>query len=158
MTTIEKPAITVKVIINSPVEKVWNLWTDPKHIIHWNNASDEWHTTFAENDLSVGGKFLSRMEAKDGSSGFDFTGEYCTVDHQSLIEYTITGGREVKVSFVSDGNKTTVTEIFEAEETHTIEQQKEGWQAILSNFKHYVETAGKQDVLHFEKKRPGLQL
>lgn len=150
MTAIEKTNITIGVSINSPVEKVWKLWSDPKHIIHWNNASDDWHTPNAENDLRVGGKFLSHMEAKDGSIGFDFTGKYIKVEQHKLIEYTIDDGRNVLVSFVSNGTETTVTETFEAEQMHTIDMQKSGWQSILDNFKRYVETSGKAEKLHFE--------
>ena len=132
--------ITVKTTIHAPIEKVWGFWTEPKHIMHWNNASDDWHTPKAENDLRVGGKFLSRMEAKDGSSGFDFTGEYIAVDKHTLIEYTIIDGRKVKVLFVSKKNQTTITETFEAENIHSLEMQQAGWQAILDNFKRYVES------------------
>ena len=132
--------ITVKTSIRAPIEKVWGFWTEPKHIMRWNNASDDWHTPKAENDLRVGGKFLARMEAKDGSSGFDFTGEYNTVDKNALIEYTMDDGRKVKVLFVSKENQTTITETFEAENTYSLEMQQAGWQAILDNFKKYVET------------------
>jgi uncharacterized protein YndB with AHSA1/START domain len=150
MTTTEKTSITIDVEINATVEKVWNLWTDPKHILNWNNASDDWHTTRAENDLRAGGKFLSRMEAKDGSIGFDFAGEYLKVDYLKQIEYIIGDGRKVQISFISNGNETTVTETFEAEQTHPKELQQAGWQAILNNFKNYVTRYGKFEVLHFE--------
>ena len=136
--TIQK--ITVKTTVRAPIGKVWRFWTEPKHIMRWNNASDDWHTPKAENDLRVGGKFLARMEAKDGSSGFDFTGEYNTVDKNALIEYTMDDGRKVKVLFVSKENQTTITETFEAENTYSLEMQQAGWQAILDNFKKYVET------------------
>jgi len=151
MITREKTTITVEANINAPVEKVWNLWTDPKHIVYWNNATDDWHTPGAENDLRVGGKFLSRMEARDGSAGFDFTGTYSKVEKHKQIEYTLADDRKVQVSFVSNGNKATVTEIFEAEQINTIELQQAGWQAILNNFRKYVEDSGKLEVLHFEK-------
>ena len=137
-------AITVRAIINAPVQKVWEYWTNPKHIIHWNNASPDWHTPRAENDLRVGGKFLSRMEAKDGSMGFDFSGKYTTVKHQKLIELTLDDERKVQVHFDPDGDKTTVTEVFEAEQENTVELQKTGWQAILNNFKNYVEASDKK--------------
>ena len=150
MITKEKTGITVSTVINAPVEKVWELWTEPQHIIKWNNASDDWHTPTAENDLRVGGEFLSRMESKDGKSGFDFTGKYDTVDKYNLIVYTLEDGRKVKVSFLSKGNETTVTEIFEAEEVNSIELQRSGWQAIFDNFKKYVEASGKMEKLHFE--------
>lgn len=132
--------ITVQATIHAPVKKVWQYWTEPKHIIKWNNASDDWHTPFAGNDLRAGGKFLSRMEAKDGSAGFDFSGIYDEVKEHTLIAYTIDDGRKVKVVFSEKGNKTKVTETFEAENKNPIEMQKTGWQAILDNFKKYTET------------------
>jgi uncharacterized protein YndB with AHSA1/START domain len=147
----EKVFITVTAIIQAPVKKVWKYWTDPKHIIHWNNASDDWHTPKAENDLQAGGKFLSRMEAKDGSSGFDFTGKYDIVELYQSIEYTLDDGRKVQVLFVEKENETIVTENFEAEATNSIELQKTGWQAILDNFKKYVETTKTKVEMHFEK-------
>lgn len=150
MATTERTIITVEATMNAPVEKVWDLWTDPKHIVHWNNASDDWHTPKAENDLRVGGKFLSTMEAKDGSWGFDFSGEYSKVEQHKQIEYTLDDGRKVQVSFISKENETTVTETFEAEQTHTIEMQQAGWQAILDNFKKYVESSAMLETLHFE--------
>ena len=146
----ERTIITVRATIYAPVEKVWNLWTDPKHIIHWNSASDDWHTPKAENDLRVGGRFLSRMEAKDASSGFDFTGIYSKVEQHKQIEYTIDGGRNVQVLFVPGGNVTTIVEAFEAEQTNPEEIQQAGWQAILDNFKEYVEVSMKPKAMHFE--------
>jgi uncharacterized protein YndB with AHSA1/START domain len=150
MTTIEKTTITVTSTINAPVEKVWNLWTDPKHIIHWNNASDDWHTPKAENDLRVGGKFLARMEAKDGSTGFDFTGKYSEIELYKLINYTITGGRKVYITFESLGKITKVTESFEAEHINSVELQHSGWQSILNNFKKYAESYGKLELINFK--------
>ena len=134
--------ITVAVIIDAAVEKVWNLWTDPDHIIHWNYASDDWYTPKAENDLRVGGRFLSRMEAKDGSNGFDFSGEYLQIEPLKYLEYVLDDGRNVQIAFVSRGNKTEVTETFEAEHIYPIEMQQAGWLAILENFKNYAETTG----------------
>ena len=139
METKEKTIITVQATIQAPVEKVWDCWTNPKHIVQWNAASDDWHSPKAENDLRTGGKFTSRMEAKDGSMGFDFEGVYDEVKTNELIVYTIGDGRQVHIAFDSNGNETTVTERFAAENTHTIEQQQFGWQSILSNFKKYVE-------------------
>ena len=139
METKEKTIITVQATIQAPVEKVWDCWTNPKHIVQWNAASDDWHTPKAENDLRTGGKFTSRMEAKDGSMGFDFEGVYDEVKINERIVYTIGDGRQVQIAFDSNGNETTVTERFEAENTHTIEQQQFGWQSILHNFKKYVE-------------------
>ena len=137
--TQHKTIITVENTINAPVEKVWQYWTKSEHITQWNNASDDWHTPSAENDLRAGGSFVSRMEAKDGSFGFDFGGVYDAISTNEYIEYTIGDGRKVKVIFTADGNKTKVTEIFEAESTHSNEMQKGGWQAILDNFKKYTE-------------------
>ena len=140
METQDKTIITVENTINAPVEKVWQYWTNPEHITKWNNASDDWHTPRAENDLRVGGSFVSRMEAKDGSVGFDFGGMYDTVRNNEYIEYTLGDGRKVKVIFSGQGNTTKVVESFEAEDTNPIEMQKGGWQAILDNFKKYTES------------------
>ena len=139
METQNKMVITVENIINAPVEKIWDYWTKPVHITKWNNASDDWHTPHAENDLRVGGSFVSRMEAKDGSMGFDFSGIYDAVRNKEYIEYTAADGRKVKVFFWVQGNSTKVVESFEAENTNSIEMQQEGWQAILNNFKKYTE-------------------
>ena len=137
--TSEKTQITIGCTINAPVEKVWKLWSEPEHIKQWNNASDDWHTTKAENDLKVGGKFASRMEAKDGSFGFDFGGTYDEVKTNELIAYTLGDDRKVRVIFKGNGNETTIEETFDAEGTHSIEQQRTGWQSKLDNFKRYVE-------------------
>jgi uncharacterized protein YndB with AHSA1/START domain len=139
METQEKTVIKVENTINAPVEKVWEFWTKPEHIIKWCNASDDWHTPRAENDLKVGGKFASRMEAKDGSMGFDFGGVYDAVRTNEYIEYTMSDDRKVKINFSVQENKTKVVESFEAENTHSIEMQQGGWQAILDNFKKYTE-------------------
>ena len=140
METSNKTTITVEITVNAPVEKVWDLFSSPEHIIHWNNASDDWHTPQATNDLRVGGKFHSRMEAKDGSFGFDFSGEYNEVKTHELIEYTIADGRKVTIHFTAHGNETRMVETFDAENTHPVGMQKEGWQSILNNFKKYVES------------------
>ena len=135
----DKQKITIKTIINAPVEKVWTYWTEPEHIKKWNNASLDWHTTKAENDLRVGGKFTSRMEAKDGSFGFDFYGIYDEVKVYDFIYYTLGDERKVSITFVRSQDKTEITEEFEAENENSIEMQKMGWQAILDNFKRYTE-------------------
>ncbi|HET6992494.1 MAG TPA: SRPBCC family protein [Bacteroidia bacterium] len=140
METKVKTVITVESTIKVPVEKVWEFWTLPEHIKNWNNASDDWHTPFAENDLRAGGKFLSRMEAKDGSFGFDFGGVYDEVKTNEVIAYTMGDGRKVKVIFTKQDNSTKVTETFEAEDQNSIEMQKGGWQSILDNFKKYAES------------------
>lgn len=140
MNTTDKTTITVAVTVNAPVEKVWDSWTTPEHIIQWNNASDDWHTPSVANDLRVGGAFLSRMEAKDGSFGFDFGGIYDAIKPNQLIAYTIGDGRKVTISFTGNGDTTTIIETFEAETTHSIEIQQSGWQSILENFKKYTES------------------
>ncbi len=114
METQNKTIITVENSINAPVEKVWQYWTQPEHITKWNNASDDWHTPRAENDLRVGGSFVSRMEAKDGSVGFDFGGVYDQVRNNEYIEYTLGDGRKVKITFSGQGSTTEVVENFEA--------------------------------------------
>ena len=131
--------ITVETIVHSSIEKVWNYWTEPQHITKWSFASDDWHAPHAENDLRVGGSFLTRMEAKDGSFGFDFGGVYDEVKIYELISYTIGDGRKVTITFISQGNDTKVIETFEAETTNPPEMQKAGFQAILDNFKKYTE-------------------
>jgi uncharacterized protein YndB with AHSA1/START domain len=132
--------ITVEANIMVPVEKVWECWTLPEHITQWNNASDDWHTPFAENDLWVGGKFLFRMEAKDGSMGFDFWGIYDEVKEQQLIAYTMGDGRKATVTFSTAGDVTKIVESFEAENMNSIDLQRLGWQSILDNFKKYTES------------------
>src|SRR5688500_12458492 len=102
METANKTSITVETIVKAPVEKVWKFWTAPEHITKWNNASDDWHTPFAEHDLRTGGKFLARMEAKDGSFGFDFGGVYHEVKPNELIEYTMDDGRKVSINFTGN--------------------------------------------------------
>jgi uncharacterized protein YndB with AHSA1/START domain len=135
-----KNNITIETIVKAPVEKVWESWTNPNHIMQWNNASEDWHITKAENDVRVGGNFMSRMEAKDGSFGFDFGGTYDEVKPNQLIEYTIGDGRKVKITFSENGNETKVVETFETENTNPIEMQRSGWQSILDNFKKYTES------------------
>jgi uncharacterized protein YndB with AHSA1/START domain len=139
METAQKTAITVTATVNAPVEKVWKVWTEPQHITKWCQASDDWHAPHAENDVRDGGKFKTTMAAKDGSFSFDFEGVYDKVQQNKLIEYTIADGRKVTISFASKGNQTEVVETFEAENTHPIEMQRGGWQAILDSFKKYAE-------------------
>lgn len=135
----EKNAITVRAMINAPVDKVWMCWTTPAHIIKWNHANEDWHTTRAENDLREGGKFMSRMEAKDGSMGFDFEGIYDAVIPNELIQYSLADGRVVKVQFKNKGSETELIETFDPENINSHELQQMGWQAILDNFKKYAE-------------------
>jgi len=135
----EKTPITVTAIIDAPIEKVWEYWTRPEHIVQWNNASDDWHSPRSTNDLRTGGKFLTRMEARDGSMGFDFDGVYDVVIPNDKIEYTMSDGRKVVVDFTDNKNQTTIEETFEAESENSPELQQQGWQAILDNFKKYAE-------------------
>jgi uncharacterized protein YndB with AHSA1/START domain len=131
--------ISVESVVNAPVEKVWKFWNQPEHITQWCSASDDWHVPTASNDLKVGGNFSTRMEAKDGSFGFDFGGVYDEVKTNELIEYTMGDGRKVEVHFTANGNETSIVETFDAENTHSVEMQQGGWQAILNNFKRYTE-------------------
>lgn len=136
----KKEVIKIETTVNAPVEVVWKKWTNPEDIIKWNQASDDWHTTKAENEVITGGKFISRMEAKDGSMGFDFEGVYDNIKINELIEYTLGDGRKVRVEFIQDKNKTMISESFEAEKTNSVELQRSGWQAILDNFRKYTES------------------
>lgn len=133
--------ITVQMTVKSPIQKVWDLWTAPSHITKWNAASEDWHTPKAENDVRDGGKFKINMAAKDGSSKFDFEGIYTKVKAPNQLEYTIADGRRVQVKFEEDpqGQGTRITETFEAEQENPLEQQQQGWQNILNNFKKYAE-------------------
>ena len=125
--------------------QVWHAWNTPADIVQWNAASDDWHTTKSAVDLRIGGTFSSRMEAKDGSMGFDFAGTYTKVVEHSLIESTF-GGRVLMVEFVAEHGGVTVRESFDAETTYPIEQQRQGWQAILANFAKHVEARGTLSV------------
>jgi len=140
MATSNPIRVTVQAVIQAPVEKVWECWTEPVHITKWNQASDDWHAPWAENDLRVGGKFVTRMEAKDGSAGFDFGGTYDVVKWHEEIAYTLGDGRKVNITFIARGNETEVVETFDAEGTHPVEFQRAGWQAIMDNFKKYTES------------------
>jgi uncharacterized protein YndB with AHSA1/START domain len=135
----EPAKITVEVSVNAPAEKVWRFFTEPSHIMHWNNASPDWHTPRAVNDLRVGGTFNSRMEAKDGSAGFDFGGTYDEVVPYERIAYTMGDGRRVQITFKEEGGETRIVEVFDAETINAIEKQRDGWQSILENFKTYTE-------------------
>ena len=138
----ENTIITVQVTVNAPVEKVWNHWTRPESIKEWNSASEDWHTPRAENDLRNGGSFNYRMEARDGSMGFDFGGTYDNIIPGEQIDFTIADGRKVQVNFTDKGNKTEVIESFEAEGVHSLDLQRAGWQSILDNFRKFTEEAG----------------
>jgi uncharacterized protein YndB with AHSA1/START domain len=138
--SIENNMITISATIEAPVEKVWDCWTLPQHITNWTFASDDWHSPKATNDLKVDGKFFTRMEAKDGSFGFDFEGTYTHVEMHRFIQYVLADSRVVKISFAKEGTDTIVTESFDPENENSRELQQQGWQAILNNFKKYVET------------------
>ena len=140
MATTEKTKITIETTVNAPVEKAWKVWSTPHHITKWCNASDDWHAPSATNDLKVGGRFTTRMEAKDKSMGFDFGGTYDKVETNKRLEYTIDDGRKVHVIFSTEGNQTKVVETFEAENENPVEMQRGGWQSILDNFKKYTES------------------
>jgi uncharacterized protein YndB with AHSA1/START domain len=137
-----KMNIEINVLVDLPLEKVWELWTEPKHIVNWNNASDDWHTTSATNDLRAGGKFSYRMEAKDGSFGFDFSGVHKEIKKYVKIDSVLDDGRMLIVSFEEHDAGILVKEDFEAELENSIELQRTGWQAILDNFKKYAEDQG----------------
>lgn len=130
--------ITVKASINAPSDKVWNYYTQPEHIVHWNFADASWHCPSAENDMRVGGTYKARMEAKDGSFGFDFEAVYTQITPGSEFTYEF-GGRTAHVQLESQGNQTQITVIFDPENEHPLEMQQFGWQAILNHFKKYTE-------------------
>lgn len=131
--------ITVETLALAPIDKVWSAYTSPEDIKQWNAASDDWHTTAASVDLREGGAFSSRMEAKDGSFGFDFAGTYTKIIPHERIEYAF-GDRAAVVEFVAGAQGVRVRVSFDAEETHSIDQQRDGWQAILNNFAKHVQT------------------
>ncbi|ADQ78495.1 Activator of Hsp90 ATPase 1 family protein [Paludibacter propionicigenes WB4] len=133
-------SITIRATIKAPRDVVWKYLTEPAHVVHWNHASDDWHTTKAENDLQVGGKFNYRMEAKDGSFGFDFGGVYEQIVKEQLIRYSLGDNRKVSIELSGLGDVTVVTETFDAENENPLEMQQTGWQAILNNLKQYTES------------------
>lgn len=140
--------ITISAVVSAPIEKVWALWNTPEDIMNWCHASDDWYTPHAENDLRTRGVLKVGYAARDGSASFDFYGTYSLVVDHRTIEYTIgempeyklEAGRKVSISFEDHGEYVSIVETFDAEETHTLEQQREGWQSILDNFKKYAET------------------
>ena len=136
-----KNRIEVEITVHSTLEKVWDFWNNPAHIVNWYFASDDWYAPLSENDLQAAGKFKTTMSAKDGSFSFDFTGEYTKVEPMKEIEYEITGGRKVQISFVKLEDGVKVIEKFEPETENTLEIQKTGWQSILNNFKKLVENS-----------------
>jgi uncharacterized protein YndB with AHSA1/START domain len=132
--------ITVEATVNADIGRVWTCWTSPDHIVHWNFASDDWHCPRADNDLRTGGKFTAVMASKDGKMSFDFEGIYDEVIEYRKIAYSLSDGRKVTVIFEMTGGKTKVTETFDPENENPAELQRTGWQAILDNFKKYVES------------------
>lgn len=130
--------IVVEALVNAPVERAWEAYTDSAHIMQWNHASEDWHCPSATNDARTGGAFSFRMEAKDGSAGFDFAGTYDEVVPQKKISYTF-GGRKAEVAFAPEGEATRVTVHFDPEDENPIEMQRAGWMAILENFRRYSE-------------------
>lgn len=132
--------ISVETIVAAPLEEVWRAYTTPEDIKQWNAASDDWHTTAATVDLRVGGTFSSRMEAKDGSMGFDFAGTYTNIVKYKLIEYSF-GDRVAQTEFIDDPTGVRLRVTFDSEPTHSVEQQRDGWQAILNNFTRHTEAA-----------------
>jgi uncharacterized protein YndB with AHSA1/START domain len=132
------PTITIQATITADQKKVWEYYTNPHHITNWNFAIDTWHCPTASNDLRVGGKYIARMEAKDGSFGFDFEGVYDEVVEGQRLAYTMPDGRKVIVDFNSMGDKTSVTVTFDAETENSLDLQRQGWQSILNNFQKYT--------------------
>jgi uncharacterized protein YndB with AHSA1/START domain len=145
----KKLKITVSAEIYLSVEKTWEFWTSPHHILHWNAAHPSWTTTHAVNDLVRGGRFSFRMEARDGSEGFDFSGAYTEVRQHEIIRILLDDNRLVSIQFDKVGDNTLITESFEPESTNTLELQRFGWQAILDNFKNYAESYKGKELLNF---------
>ena len=135
----ETTKVTIEATISATPEKVWEFYTEPEHITNWNFASDDWFCPSAENDLRVGGKYKARMEAKDGSFGFDFEAVYDEIKEHKKLAYTMPDGRMVITDFEDLGSSTKVTTVFDAETQNDVDFQKAGWQAILNNFKKYAE-------------------
>lgn len=131
--------ITVETVVKAKLAKVWEAWNTPADIVKWNAASEDWHTTRSEVDLRAGGKFSARMEARDGSEGFDLEGTYTRVVPRELVEYRMSDGREARIEFVEQAGGVLVRETFDAENENPTEMQREGWQAILDNFRRHVE-------------------
>lgn len=131
--------ITINAEVNASVEKVWEMWNSPHHIVNWNAASDDWHTTRASNELKIGGSSSCRMEAKDGSMGFDFNWTYTAVEANKHLAYTLEDNRKVVIDFSEENGKVNIIQTFDAETENTLELQRFGWQSILNNFKKYVE-------------------
>lgn len=132
--------ITVETTVNAPIEKVWDAWNNPEDIKQWCVGSPDWHTPSASVELKEGGTFTTRMEAKDGSMGFDMSGTYTTVSEHKEIAYTMGDGRKVRITFEDQGGTVHIVETFDAESENPPEMQRQGWQGILDNFKKHVES------------------
>ncbi len=132
--------ITVETTIDAPLDEVWRAWVEPRHIVRWNFAADDWHCPAAEIDLRPDGSFSYRMEARDGSMGFDFAGVFTAIEPRREIRFSLGDGRKVTVGFGESNDGVRVVETFEAEDELTAEQQRQGWQCILDNFKLHVES------------------
>jgi uncharacterized protein YndB with AHSA1/START domain len=132
--------IIVSATIDAATEKVWEFWTEPRHITRWNFATEDWQCPSAENDLRPGGKYKARMEAKDGSFGFDFEAVYDEVSERKRLTYTMSDGRQSTTEFEDLGGRTLVTTSFDPEKENPAEFQQQGWQAILNSFKQYTES------------------
>lgn len=132
--------ITIETSVKSSIEKVWDTWNNPKHVVNWNHASDDWFSPRAINDFKVGGKFEYRMEAKDGSFGFDFSGTYVDIQNNKLVVTRLDDDRLVSTEFIPENDSIKIVETFEAEGENSIELQREGWLAILTNYKNYTES------------------
>ena len=136
----EQTFITIETMVQAPIEKVWEYWTSPEHITKWAFASETWEAPYAENDITIGGKFKITMAAKDKSEGFDFTGVYTDVKTNKLIEYTMDDGRRAKITFEELSGGVRIIESFEPEKINSEDMQRSGWQAILDNFKKHTES------------------
>lgn len=134
-----KTPITIEAIVNAPIEKIWKYWNEPEHITQWCFASDDWHAPHASNDLVIGGQLNVRMESKDGTEGFDMIGTYTAVEEYKNIEYVMDDGRTVKTEFIQQEGGYKIIETFDPEDENPLEMQQAGWQAILNNFKQYVD-------------------
>lgn len=135
----KQKGITLSTLVERPIQEVWTYWTTAEHVIQWNNASEDWYTPAVEIDFREGGKFNYTMAAIDDSREFNFEGTYTKIKANKVIEYTITDGRKVKIEFLIEGQHTKIIETFEPESINPVDMQAEGWQAILDNFKNYVE-------------------
>ena len=132
--------ITIETLVHAPIELVWDTWNTPTHVVFWNHASDDWHSPKAENNLVEGGKFVYRMEAKDNSFGFDFSGTYEEIIKYKRVVTRLDDNRMVKTEFIQENDSVMIIETFEAEDENSIELQREGWSAILNNYKLYTES------------------